>query len=80
LNSLISEVYLCLGGPKIKLYKDDNDRLKGDALVTYLKEESVALACQLLDETQLRPDEVSIMRVQKVKYYITLLYILCMLF
>jgi len=54
------------GEPKIKLYKDDKDRLKGDALVTYLKEESVALACQLLDETKLRPDEVSIIRVQKV--------------
>ncbi|CAG8633379.1 16254_t:CDS:10 [Funneliformis caledonium] len=59
---------LIAGGPKIKLYKDDKDRLKGDALVTYLKEESVALACQLLDETQLRPDEVSIMRVQKAQF------------
>ncbi|RIA88218.1 hypothetical protein C1645_713419 [Glomus cerebriforme] len=55
-------------GPKIKLYKDDKDRLKGDALVTYLKEESVALACQLLDETQLRPDEISIIRVQKAQF------------
>ncbi|CAG8671515.1 11473_t:CDS:2, partial [Scutellospora calospora] len=53
------------GGPKIKLYKDDQDRLKGDALVTYFKEESVLLACQLLDETDLRPNEASKIRVQK---------------
>ncbi|GBB86581.1 hypothetical protein RclHR1_00130022 [Rhizophagus clarus] len=59
---------LVSGGPKIKLYKDDKDRLKGDALVTYLKEESVALACQLLDETQLRPDEVATIRVQKAQF------------
>ncbi|CAG8515903.1 16425_t:CDS:10 [Rhizophagus irregularis] len=59
---------LVAGGPKIKLYKDDKDRLKGDALVTYLKEESVALACQLLDETQLRPEEVSVIRVQKAQF------------
>ncbi|CAG8547349.1 4288_t:CDS:10 [Acaulospora morrowiae] len=56
------------GGPKIKLYKDDQDRLKGDALVTYLKEESVTLACQLLDETDLRPNEASKIRVQKAQF------------
>ncbi|CAG8546547.1 13953_t:CDS:10 [Acaulospora colombiana] len=55
-------------GPKIKLYKDDQNRLKGDALVTYLKEESVTLACQLLDETDLRPDEASKIRVQKAQF------------
>ncbi|CAG8716160.1 19534_t:CDS:10 [Cetraspora pellucida] len=56
------------GGPKIKLYKDDYDRLKGDALVTYLREESVDLACQLLDETDLRPNEASKIRVQKAQF------------
>ncbi|CAG8802280.1 29215_t:CDS:2, partial [Racocetra persica] len=56
------------GGPKIKLYKDDHDRLKGDALVTYLREESVDLACQLLDETDLRPNEASKIRVQKAQF------------
>ncbi|KAF0462696.1 Splicing factor u2af-associated protein 2 [Gigaspora margarita] len=56
------------GGPKIKLYKDDHDRLKGDALVTYFKEESVLLACQLLDETDLRPNEASKIRVQKAQF------------
>ncbi|RHZ76044.1 hypothetical protein Glove_208g36 [Diversispora epigaea] len=56
------------GGPKIKLYKDDQDRLKGDALVTYLKEESVILACQLLDDTDLRPNEASKIRVQKAQF------------
>ncbi|CAJ0823901.1 16501_t:CDS:2 [Entrophospora sp. SA101] len=42
--------------------------LKGDALVTYLKEESVTLACQLLDETILRPEEPYKIRVQKAEF------------
>ena len=40
--------------PKIKLYKRENGDTKGDALVIYLRAESVALACQLLDDTPLR--------------------------
>lgn len=45
-----------LGEPKIKLYKDDNDQIKGDALVMYFKPESVQLAISLLDEAEFRPN------------------------
>ena len=41
------------GEPKIKLYKDEKGRFKGEALVVYLKEESVELATRLFDETEL---------------------------
>ncbi|KAI9093433.1 hypothetical protein DFS34DRAFT_596109 [Phlyctochytrium arcticum] len=47
--------FLSLGEPKIKLYKDGNGVFKGDALVVYLKRESVLLACSLLDESDFRP-------------------------
>ncbi|KAL1932134.1 hypothetical protein VTP01DRAFT_9190 [Rhizomucor pusillus] len=42
------------GEPKIKLYKDEQGNFKGDALVTYFKEESVPLAINLLDDGELR--------------------------
>lgn len=45
-----------LGEPKIKLYKDDKDQVKGDALVMYFKPESVQLAITLLDEAEFRPN------------------------
>jgi HIV Tat-specific factor 1 len=43
------------GGPRIKLYEDEEGKLKGDALVVYLCEPSVQLAREILDESQLRP-------------------------
>ena len=43
--------------PKIKLYKNQDGQFEGNALVIYLREESVQLACQLLDETSLRIGE-----------------------
>lgn len=39
---------------KIKLYKDKQGNQKGDGLCCYLKKESVALAANLLDETEIR--------------------------
>lgn len=45
---------LLTGKPKIKLYSDDKGDFKGDALVVYLKPESVELAIQMLNGTKLR--------------------------
>ncbi|KAI8053968.1 hypothetical protein BDF22DRAFT_768658, partial [Syncephalis plumigaleata] len=42
------------GRPKIKIYCDSYGNPKGDALVTYYRPESVALAIQLLDGVELR--------------------------
>ena len=42
------------GQPRVRLYADAAGRLKGDALVVYLRPESVALAVQLLDDGELR--------------------------
>jgi HIV Tat-specific factor 1 len=41
-----------LGLPRIKLYKDKDGKVQGDALIVYWKEESVPLAVTMLDETQ----------------------------
>lgn len=41
------------GGPRVKLYYDDEGNFKGEALVMYFKEGSVALAVTLLDDTEL---------------------------
>ncbi|EDQ92707.1 uncharacterized protein MONBRDRAFT_35744 [Monosiga brevicollis MX1] len=43
------------GEPKIKLYTDEHGEPKGDGKCTYLRVESVELALQLLDETEIRP-------------------------
>jgi len=40
---------------KIKLYKDEQGNLKGDALISYYRKESVDLALQLLDGSEFRP-------------------------
>lgn len=40
--------------PRIKLYTDDKGNLKGDALIVYFRAESVNLAVQMLDDSQLR--------------------------
>lgn len=41
------------GGPRVKLYYDDEGNFKGEALVMYFKEGSVTLAVTLLDDTEL---------------------------
>jgi HIV Tat-specific factor 1 len=42
------------GEPKIKLYAREDGVFSGDALVVYFKEESVTLACTMLDDAELR--------------------------
>jgi RNA recognition motif-containing protein len=54
------------GQPKIKLYKDASGVQKGDGLVSYLRNESVQMAVDLLDETEIRPKFK--IRVQKAEF------------
>lgn len=57
------------GESKIKIYRDEKGVPKGDALVSYFKEESVPLAVDLLDESELRPGQASTkLRVQKAVF------------
>lgn len=45
------------GCKKIKLYRDEEGKIKGDGRVCYLKVESVALAIQILDGSSMREGE-----------------------
>ncbi|KAK9766649.1 hypothetical protein K7432_004135 [Basidiobolus ranarum] len=56
------------GKPRIKLYTNEDGSLKGDALVTYFKEESVTLACTLLDDTEFRFNENSKIHVHEAEF------------
>ncbi|THV05065.1 hypothetical protein K435DRAFT_774056 [Dendrothele bispora CBS 962.96] len=42
------------GEPKIKMYAKEDGSFSGDALIVYFKEESVTLALNILDESELR--------------------------
>lgn len=42
--------------PRIKMYIDDQGNFKGDALIVYFRAESVSLAIQMLDDSQLRSE------------------------
>ncbi|ORZ27874.1 hypothetical protein BCR41DRAFT_299494 [Lobosporangium transversale] len=57
------------GVPKIKLYTDKEGRRTGEGLVSYLRPESVALAIDLLDDTEFRPGvERGRVRVQQAQF------------
>lgn len=43
------------GKAKVKIYRDDEERCKGDALVSYMKVESVGMAVKFLHEAEVRP-------------------------
>jgi len=47
---------------KIKLYRNDQDQLKGDGLCTYIKPESVQLALTILDESLVDGKVISVTR------------------
>ncbi|KAF8931658.1 hypothetical protein BGZ47_011738 [Haplosporangium gracile] len=55
--------------PRIKLYTNSQGQRNGEGLVTYLRSESVALAIDLLDDTEYRPGvENGRIRVQQAQF------------
>lgn len=66
--------------PRIKLYTNAQGQRNGEGLVTYLRPESVALAIDLLDDTEYRPGvEKGRIRVQQVTFtFLTLRSFRCL--
>ena len=56
------------GKPRIKLYRNEDGTLKGDALIVYFRPESVDLAIQMLDGTALRYGTAGNMKVQAADF------------
>jgi HIV Tat-specific factor 1 len=56
------------GKPRIKLYRNEDGTLKGDALIIYFRPESVELAIQMLDGTALRYGTAGNMIVQAADF------------
>ena len=55
--------------PRIKRYVDSNGQFKGDALIVYLKPESVDLAIQMLDDAPIRVgDNSNRIKVEKAQF------------
>eukprot|EP01100_Stratorugosa_tubuloviscum_P000940 TRINITY_DN1206_c0_g3_i1.p1 TRINITY_DN1206_c0_g3~~TRINITY_DN1206_c0_g3_i1.p1 ORF type:complete len:307 (+),score=148.57 TRINITY_DN1206_c0_g3_i1:1186-2106(+) len=52
--------------PMIKIYKDEKGNPKGDCLITYLRNESIGLAIQMLDESYI--DDTNKIRVTEAKF------------
>ena len=48
--------------PKVKLFKDSDNQIKGDGLCSYIKHESVDLALTILDGSELQGNTISVGR------------------
>ena len=57
------------GEPKVKMYAKDDGTFSGEALVVYFKEDSVLLALNVLDESELRlGDRMTTMHIAKADF------------
>ncbi|KIY64154.1 hypothetical protein CYLTODRAFT_381276 [Cylindrobasidium torrendii FP15055 ss-10] len=57
------------GEPKVKMYAKDDGTFSGEALVVYFKEDSVSLALNILDESELRlGDPKSVMHLARADF------------
>lgn len=52
----------------VKMYEDDKKKFKGEALITFLKRESIALALQVLHDTELRFGCGLKMKIEEAKF------------
>jgi HIV Tat-specific factor 1 len=56
------------GKPRIKLYRNEDGTLKGDALVIYFRPESVNLAINMLDDSPFRIGTQGMIKVQAADF------------